>query len=750
MHPGPGPGEDYRAVAPYGLVPLPERPMPAETLHARLQQEGVTQRDLLRSHDSRIPGTHTGWIDVDIHALTPLFLGTAGEDGKENRPFVINEAPAVPGSALRGLVRNQLRLLTGGETGPVNTPQLFFRAPVSSADNPRSRTVMQELHRLYRDERHGTPPSLPSNPMPAGFLRHEDGKWRIYPIATERPLKIQLEHLKEDFEECFSDLPPFPLPPEPGQENEEKRENYIPAEYHREFQHLKVTALCPEIDVPKKNATYEYNYWAMAVLPEGEAMEEGDEEAVRQRLDHRWKNRKSQDFRRALEENRHEAAPIRELTCVLVLTGVAAGGRKNAYLFPDEGAGAPLDVPDDLVALMESASQVTQFQERNFPNDEDVAVGRADPGRPAVRDNKYGSFARNTPEPVWYRTDDSGRVVSFGRSGGYRVAVGDTETTPIERAVPAAVLSPQHAKNHAPGRAVDVPRALFGDIDLFGAEERVTAARGRISFGSAVSTGGAPEYPHPLRVELLNPGRLCFANYVVQPARNKWGTRPDLLTWAHEDDIRLGGYKVYLHRYDGDQRFRDMSPSEDRKGDTERDIRPIDKGAGFSGRITFTNLTSAELGGLLRALLLGNPPGGGDQHNPTHAHKIGMGKALGLGSVHIRPRLYLVAPEARFESLDPDAGIRAADRTEVSDHLAAFDGALTEWERSEAVRLRRAGPDDWRSIARVEALLLATQWRDRLPWECTRPMDLKEYALYPVLPTIQERFSYCEAHRRPS
>ncbi|MFS8522667.1 MAG: RAMP superfamily CRISPR-associated protein, partial [Micromonosporaceae bacterium] len=72
----------------------------------------------------------------------------------------------------------------------------------------------------------------------------------------------------------------------------------------------------------------------------------------------------------------------------------------------------------------------------------------------------------------------------------------------------------------------------------------------------------------------------------------------------------------------------------------------------FRSRITFTNLTDGELGALLRALLLDNPVDGGDPADPEYAHKIGMGKSLGMGSVHLRPRLYLVDRRAR--ALSPD------------------------------------------------------------------------------------------------
>ncbi len=65
------------------------------------------------------------------------------------------------------------------------------------------------------------------------------------------------------------------------------------------------------------------------------------------------------------------------------------------------------------------------------------------------------------------------------------------------------------------------------------------------------------------------------------------------------------------------------------KGDTtERNVhvRPLKKGA-FSFKVYFNNITEAELKTLIWVLEIGG--------SSEHAHKIGMGKPLGLGSVQI-------------------------------------------------------------------------------------------------------------------
>ncbi|MDI6781990.1 MAG: TIGR03986 family CRISPR-associated RAMP protein [bacterium] len=70
-------------------------------------------------------------------------------------------------------------------------------------------------------------------------------------------------------------------------------------------------------------------------------------------------------------------------------------------------------------------------------------------------------------------------------------------------------------------------------------------------------------------------------------------------------------------------------------------IRPVKPETEFNFRIRFENLSEKELGALLFALKL--PEG--------CAHKIGMGKPLGLGSVEITPTLVLSDREKRYKSL---------------------------------------------------------------------------------------------------
>ncbi|MDS1270690.1 TIGR03986 family CRISPR-associated RAMP protein [Lipingzhangella sp. LS1_29] len=672
---------EFRATAPYGLVPLPQQPMPA----ARLWPEGANRASMLQAHHTTVRGTRSGWIDLEIRTLTPLYIGGTQQEGHVNLPLRLDGHPVIPGSSLRGMLRHYLRMLTGGEVGPVNRPQLFFRAPVKlnpedaeDDKDERWRHVLTAMNQRYNEARGRKPRQV--GERRAGWLyKHEDEVWRLCPLSTTAPLKVKFRLLKEACRKFgwgrFDDPP--------------TDNTYVPAVHHEAFQYKTV--------------------WASI---------DGDQARDLGRSPHEARgNRKERPVRR----------------CVLVLTGVAGRERNSAYLFPyPSGNDSEYSVDAKLIKSFESSSQITFWQERNF-DEKHVVFAETDalpdglPRGTDARRPKPGALVRGAAEPVWFDLDDDGEVVAFGRSGGFRVAVGGDD--PIGMVVPDALLTPDDPEQ-ARRREPDVPRALFGDIDLVD-DSRVAAARGRVSVGSAICpNAGAHEDP-AVRVELLGPKRSAFANYLKQNSSTATALDPDLVTWSEVEHAQLGGYKIYLYRWDSD--IPQPGPPSGDIGKTERDVRPWPTGLTFQGRITFRNLTESEVGALMNALLLLNPADGGDPANPKYAHKIGLGKPYGWGSVHIRPRLYFTDSSERAASLDLDAGLREADPTEA---ITQFRDALVEWASEGSPR----PPQTWTEVKRIKSLLMASLWSARLDPCLTETMDNDQFGLYPMLPSIEERF----------
>lgn len=162
----------------------------------------------------------------------------------------------------------------------------------------------------------------------------------------------------------------------------------------------------------------------------------------------------------------------------------------------------------------------------------------------------------------------------------------------------------------------------------------------------------------------MEPKPTAVQHYVVQEQAG----REQLRSW--DDVAPPRGHKLYWHRPPA-WRQPPPAPNQHPNPDLTPEIRPLGMGAKFQARVRFENLTEVELGALLFALDL----------PPECAHKLGMGKPLGLGSVRIESRLRCEARGERYAELfDRDTqGYRwhAPTRQEVS--VESLKNAFADW-----------------------------------------------------------------------
>jgi hypothetical protein len=129
------------------------------------------------------------------------------------------------------------------------------------------------------------------------------------------------------------------------------------------------------------------------------------------------------------------------------------------------------------------------------------------------------------------------------------------------------------------------------------------------------------------------------------------------------DKGKIRGRKFYLHQEENQANYEELpedeSPPEkqgERFTDRNRSFREsVLPGARFTSRVSFTNLTPEEFGLLLWGLELDDLEAIVSKNELTaipdglRAHKIGMGKPLGLGSVKVRvTAMALVDPASRY------------------------------------------------------------------------------------------------------
>ncbi len=221
--------------------------------------------------------------------------------------------------------------------------------------------------------------------------------------------------------------------------------------------------------------------------------------------------------------------------------------------------------------------------------------------------------------PCFYVKADNDRV-SFGHTVLFRVQYLHS----IGELVPANV---RHDDT-----VVDITESIFGRI----CNKDNQSFKGKVQFSDAKLQS---EFKDPLDEKhvpqlLLGPKPTSFQHYLVQTEN---GDKKNL---NHYDSnaAQLRGFKLFWHQ-DNNKWFQQH---EFPNSKTETILQPVKIGSRFEGRIYFENMSDIELGALITAITL----------LPGHAHKIGMGKPLGLGSIQIKPKLYIENAEETYGSLD--------------------------------------------------------------------------------------------------
>jgi CRISPR-associated protein (TIGR03986 family) len=187
------------ARAPYNFVPLPERVFEVTD---GIEVNGVKVKPW-EMHDQFVPGTCSGWIDLEIETLTPLYIRGAARqtgDGRwdvrdarvRSEPYTTPSGkPAIPGSSLRGMVRTLVEILSFSKIQPVSEVEPFFR----TVDDSR-------IGRVYRNR------MTAGGGVRAGILRFQGGQATIEPREKLRVSRRLLERIGIYFDRKPSWTPP--------------------------------------------------------------------------------------------------------------------------------------------------------------------------------------------------------------------------------------------------------------------------------------------------------------------------------------------------------------------------------------------------------------------------------------------------------------------------------------------------------------------------------------------------------------
>lgn len=337
--------------------------------------------------------------------------------------------------------------------------------------------------------------------------------------------------------------------------------------------------------------------------------------------------------------------------------------------------------------------------------------------------------------PVFYVVEGD-EVAYFGHSPNFRIPMrlhGEKRA-----ATPHDFVPPDMRQDTQP----DMTDALFGWVEdpVVDGNAPPGQRAGRVFVSDAIClTEGDNLWfsDRPVALHILSsPKPTTFQHYLVQDKGA--GHNPDnKASLAHygtpPGETWIRGFKRYWHR--GADPDIVASANEQRLETQITYVRPLKAGVAFTFHIHSENLLPAELGALLWALTLPGEPG------KQYAHKIGMGKPLGMGAVRLTvERLTITDRQQRYRRLfaegendwhtaaqpaDPETYIRAFEEYVLNELGAAASGVQ-----------RLAG------LERIKMLLVMHEWPGPDP-EWTRYMQIEyniggqevnEYKERPVLP----------------
>lgn len=233
--------------------------------------------------------------------------------------------------------------------------------------------------------------------------------------------------------------------------------------------------------------------------------------------------------------------------------------------------------------------------------------------------------------------------VSFGHTALFRIPYKKS----IKEHIPLA-----HHENK-----IDFAHAIFGTTS----DEATDSFAGRVFFedGILIDQNANPQMEERIPKILLGPKSTSFQLYLEQNSTNK-----TKLKHYNSSETCIRGNKFYWHR-SGDSWKKDKQ--NEFNPNIETKIRAVEPTTRFISRIRFENLSEYELGALLFVLKL--PHG--------CAHKIGMGKPLGLGTIKINSKVYISNRKTRyltlFDNRNWSLGENEINDTDINKIISSFE-----------------------------------------------------------------------------
>lgn len=170
--------------APYNFVPLNDTVLQAPAAAYLAKNDKLTLEDKQQAYKDFLKGKEpkfSGYFDVELTNLTPLYI--AGQKGF----FFDGKNYCVPGSSLRGCIKNYFKIITNGtlRTGedPDVTDKILYYRSFASAYHPLRDIYHDEMTKMKQTE---TGKKIDVAKSEAGFLVREGKEFFICPATLKR------------------------------------------------------------------------------------------------------------------------------------------------------------------------------------------------------------------------------------------------------------------------------------------------------------------------------------------------------------------------------------------------------------------------------------------------------------------------------------------------------------------------------------------------------------------------------------
>ena len=558
------------ATAPYNFIPLPQKILASELDEYRKsifagnkEARGAFKEFILNK------GKNSGYLEMDFETLTPLFIG--GNERNSEESFAVGDEVILPGSSIRGMVKNVFKILTCGAMRAKEdiTPRhLYYRCLMASNKEPYNKGLCNH-YKEKMTSTGGKGKKVNKNAKP-GFLVKLRGDYFIYPTI------------------------------------EGKMHSMLITDYQKNISR----------DIDKSRV-----YWdgdkAICVT----AVIENDKKKLKTKagIEHFMKTTLPKE-RFKLGKQYFKYLEFSEI---------------------DKSEAHRLPVPDDVIEEYKSDSRrggVDLLCDDNC----------------SVKNIKKGGKARKILDvpgiesivPCFY-IEDNGRVKAFGHGQSFRVAYDSS----VIDAVPQQLQE----------STIDFTDAVFGLSN-----EKASWAS-RVYFDDALPVGVVKKAPQAeLSHVLMQPNPTSFQLYLKQDNDKQ------LLHWD-SNGATIRGYKFYWHTKNGDSNVWKANNDESKlTEEVLHRIRPILAGNRFKGRLRFHNLSDVELGALVRVFALAS------ENKEDIAFKLGQGKSIGLGSVHIDAKLYLEDKKAARVLFDENGWKNPCTEADMSTFIKSFESYVEE------------------------------------------------------------------------